>query len=91
MTLKFGHPKLRSISRSEDVYEHFNQRSWTQRHSFAPPNAAVKIVGSSGAAGSKSAPLDLSVSKGELGYTPQFPLNEALRGYLEELRSEQRS
>lgn len=55
------------------------------------PNADVKIVGSSGAAASKSAPLDLTVSKAELGYTPRFPLKEALRDYLEELWSEQRS
>jgi nucleoside-diphosphate-sugar epimerase len=55
------------------------------------PNADVKIVGSSGAAGSKRAPLDLTVSKAELGYTPRFPLKEALRNYLEELWSEQRS
>jgi UDP-glucose 4-epimerase len=55
------------------------------------PNASVEIVGSSGAAASKSAPLDLSVSKAELGYTPRFPLREALRDYLEELWSEQRS
>jgi nucleoside-diphosphate-sugar epimerase len=43
------------------------------------------------AAASKSAPLDLSASKAELGYTPRFPLREALRDYLEELWSEQRS
>jgi UDP-glucose 4-epimerase len=55
------------------------------------PNASVEIVGSSGAAASKSAPLDLSASKAELGYTPRFPLREALRDYLEELWSEQRS
>jgi UDP-glucose 4-epimerase len=55
------------------------------------PNASVEIVGSGGAAASKSAPLDLSASKAELGYTPRFPLREALRDYLEELWSEQRS
>jgi UDP-glucose 4-epimerase len=55
------------------------------------PNASVEIVGSSGAAAGKSAPLDLSVSKAELGYTSRFPLREALRDYLEELWSEQRS
>jgi nucleoside-diphosphate-sugar epimerase len=48
------------------------------------PNSDVKVVGSSGADG-KAAPLDLSVSKAELGYTPHFPLKEALRDYMEEL------
>jgi UDP-glucose 4-epimerase len=33
-------------------------------------------------------PLDLSASKAELGYTPQFPLKDALRDYMEELWSE---
>jgi nucleoside-diphosphate-sugar epimerase len=48
------------------------------------PNADVKVVGSSAADG-KTAPLDLRVSKAELGYTPHFPLKEALRDYMEEL------
>ncbi|HKA33384.1 MAG TPA: NAD(P)-dependent oxidoreductase [Candidatus Binatia bacterium] len=33
-------------------------------------------------------PLDLSASKGELGYTPQYPLKDALRDYMEDLWSE---
>jgi len=33
-------------------------------------------------------PLDLSASKAELGYTPQFPLKDALRDYMEELWTE---
>jgi UDP-glucose 4-epimerase len=33
-------------------------------------------------------PLDLSASKTELGYSPQFPMKDALRDYLEELWSE---
>ena len=33
-------------------------------------------------------PLDLSASKAELGYTPQFPLKEALRDYMEDLWSD---
>jgi nucleoside-diphosphate-sugar epimerase len=52
------------------------------------PNAEVKLVASAGSAASKSVPLDLSVSKAELGYTPQFPLKEALRNYMEELWGE---
>jgi UDP-glucose 4-epimerase len=52
------------------------------------PKTEVKVVGSSGAASEKSAPLDLSMSKAELGYTPKYPLKEALRDYMDELWSE---
>ncbi|HXV84863.1 MAG TPA: NAD(P)-dependent oxidoreductase [Candidatus Binatia bacterium] len=55
------------------------------------PATEVKVVGSSGVATSKTASLDLSVSKAELGYTPQYPLKEALRNYMEELWEEQRN
>jgi nucleoside-diphosphate-sugar epimerase len=53
------------------------------------PSAQVKVVGSSGSDG-KSAPLDLSVSRAELGYAPKFPLKEALRDYMDELWAEQK-
>jgi UDP-glucose 4-epimerase len=55
------------------------------------PALEVKVSGTSGSEVSKSASLDLSVSKAELGYTPRYPLKEALRNYLEELWEEQRS
>ncbi len=55
------------------------------------PQTEVKVTGSSGLPSDKSAALDLSTSKAELGYTPQFPLKEALRNYMEELWEEQRS
>jgi nucleoside-diphosphate-sugar epimerase len=55
------------------------------------PQTEVKVTGASGTASDKSAPLDLSTSKAELGYTPRFPLKEALRNYMEELWEEQRS
>jgi UDP-glucose 4-epimerase len=55
------------------------------------PQTEVKVKGASGTPSDKSAPLDLSTSKAELGYTPQFPLKEALRNYMEELWEEQRS
>jgi UDP-glucose 4-epimerase len=55
------------------------------------PQTDVKVTGVSGTPSDKSAPLDLSTSKAELGYTPQFPLKEALRNYMEELWEEQRS
>jgi UDP-glucose 4-epimerase len=52
------------------------------------PGIEVMIKGSGDAAGAKSVPLDLSVSKADLGYTPKYPLKEALRDYMDELWSE---
>jgi len=49
------------------------------------PKAEVKVIGDDGADGHAKFPLDLSKSKAELGYVPQFPLKEALRDYMEEL------
>jgi UDP-glucose 4-epimerase len=54
------------------------------------PQTDVKVTGASSDS-SKAAPLDLSVSKAELGYAPQFPLKQALQNYLEELWEEQKS
>jgi len=55
------------------------------------PQTEVKLTAASGTPSDKSAPLDLSASKAELGYSPRFPLKEALRNYMEELWEEQRS
>ena len=52
------------------------------------PKLEIKAVGDGGGEGHKELPLDLSRSQAELGYTPQFPLKEALRDYLEELWKE---
>ncbi len=55
------------------------------------PNIDVKVSGSSGGETGKNAPLDLSVSKAELGYAPKYPLKEALKDYMEELWADQRT
>ena len=55
------------------------------------PSVEVKVAGSSSSPDGKTAPLDLSTSKSELGYVPRFPLKEALRDYMEELWREQRN
>ena len=49
------------------------------------PNAEIKVSGSSSADKSRSIPMDIGVSKAELGYAPKFPLKEALRDYMDEL------
>lgn len=51
------------------------------------PNIDVSVTGSA-AESHAEFPLDLSASKAELGYTPQFPFTEALRDYMEDLWSE---
>jgi len=49
------------------------------------PKVEVKVSGTSTAEKSRSIPMDVSVSKAELGYAPKFPLKEALRDYMDEL------
>lgn len=48
-------------------------------------NIQVTVSGTVKADKSKTIPLDLSVSKAELGYAPRFSLKEALRDYMDEL------
>ena len=55
------------------------------------PNIDVKVTGASAEDSVKSSPLDLSVSKAELGYAPRYALKEALRDYMEELWADQRN
>ena len=52
------------------------------------PNIKVTVSGAVKADRNKTIPLDLSVSKAELGYAPRFPLKEALRDYMDELWKE---
>ena len=52
------------------------------------PKVEVKVVGSESGEGDKQFPLDLSRSKAELGYSPQFPMKKALQDYMEELWAE---
>lgn len=49
------------------------------------PKLEVKVSDASSADRSRSIPMDISVSKAELGYGPKFPLKEALRDYMDEL------
>ncbi len=49
------------------------------------PNAEITVSGTSSADPSRSIPMDISVSKAELGYVPRYPLKEALRDYMDEL------
>jgi nucleoside-diphosphate-sugar epimerase len=49
------------------------------------PKLDVKVSGASTAEKSRNIPMDISVSKAELGYAPKFPLKDALRDYMDEL------
>ena len=53
------------------------------------PKVEVKVVNDTDD-DDEDQPLDLSRSKAELGYVPQFPLKAALRDYMEELWEEMR-
>ena len=54
------------------------------------PRNEVKVSGTSAADKTRSIPMDISVSKTELGYAPKFMLKDALRDYMEDLWSEER-
>ena len=45
----------------------------------------MKVSGYGTGETGKGAPLDLTVSKAELGFAPKYPLKEALRDYMDEL------
>jgi len=49
------------------------------------PQCEVRVAGTAAADRSRSIPMDLSVSKAELGYIPRFSLSEALKDYMDEL------
>jgi nucleoside-diphosphate-sugar epimerase len=55
------------------------------------PRNEVKVSGTTAADKTRSIPMDISVSKTELGYAPKFMLKDALRDYMEDLWSEERS
>jgi UDP-glucose 4-epimerase len=52
------------------------------------PNLDVRVTGSADPDKSKYLPMDISVSKAELGYAPKYSLKEALRDYMDELWSD---
>ena len=54
------------------------------------PKIEVKVSGAGTADNSRNIPMDISVSRAELGYAPKFSLKEALRDYMDELWAEQR-
>ncbi len=54
------------------------------------PGIEVNVSGATSADKTRNIPMDISVSKAELGYAPKFRLKEALRDYMDELWAEER-
>lgn len=52
------------------------------------PQTDVRVSGTPDTDKSKHIPMDIGVSKAELGYAPKFTLKEALRDYMDELWSD---
>jgi nucleoside-diphosphate-sugar epimerase len=82
-------PKQRIYNAGTGVVHGANELAQVVRDLL--PNVEVKVSGTSGADKSRSIPMDISVSKAELGYAPKFMLKEALRDYMDELWAEQRN
>ncbi len=52
------------------------------------PTLEVRVTGAADTDKSKYIPMDIGVSRAELGYAPKFTLKEALRDYMDELWSD---
>ena len=76
-------PKQRTYNAGTGVVHGAEQLAAVVRE--LAPQIEVKVSGTSVADKSRSIPMDISVSKAELGYIPKYPLKEALRDYMDEL------
>jgi len=76
-------PKQRIYNAGTGVVHGAEELAQTVRE--VAPKIEVKVSGSTATDKSRSIPMDISVSKVELGYAPKFPLKDALRDYMDEL------
>ena len=76
-------PKQRIYNAGTGVVHDVEQLANTVRE--VVPQLEVKVSGAAVAGKSRGIPMDIGVSKAELGYAPSFPLREALRDYMDEL------
>lgn len=79
-------PKQRIYNAGTGVVTNHEQLAQVVR--TVAPKIDVKTSGAVSADKSRSIPMDISVSNAELGYTPKFPLQEALRDYMDALWQE---
>lgn len=87
LACKAENPKQRIYNAGTGVVTNHEQLAQVVRE--VAPKIEVKTTGAVSADKSRSLPMDISVSKAELGYTPKFSLAEALRNYMDELWQEQ--
>ena len=78
-----AHPKQRTYNAGTGAVHGPEELAQVVRE--LTPKTEVKVSGPGIAEKSRSIPMDISVSKAELGYAPQFSLKEALRDYMDEL------
>ena len=83
LACKAENPKQRIYNAGTGVVTNHEQLAQVVRE--VAPKIEVKTTGAVSADKSRSLPMDISVSKAELGYTPKFSLAEALRNYMDEL------
>ena len=79
-------PKQRIYNAGTGVVHGAEELAQTLRE--VAPKVEVKVSGATAPDKSRSIPMDISVAKAELGYTPKFPLKEALKDYMDELWNE---
>jgi nucleoside-diphosphate-sugar epimerase len=87
LACKAENPKQRIYNAGTGVVTNHEQLAQVVRE--VAPKIEVKTTGAVSADKSRSLPMDISVSKAELGYAPKFSLAEALRNYMDELWQEQ--
>jgi nucleoside-diphosphate-sugar epimerase len=79
-------PKQRIYNAGTGVVSNHEQLAQVVRE--IAPSLEVKTTGAPTADKSRSIPMDIAVSKAELGYAPRYPLAEALKDYMGELRAD---
>ncbi|MBM4261467.1 MAG: NAD(P)-dependent oxidoreductase [Deltaproteobacteria bacterium] len=84
LACKAENPKQRIYNAGTGVVTNHEQLAQAVREVL--PTLDVKTTGAASTDRSRSIPMDIGVTKAELGYTPRFHLADALRDYMTELR-----
>lgn len=84
LACKAENPKQRIYNAGTGLVANHEQLAQVVREVL--PTLEVKTTGAASTDKSRSIPMDIGVTKAELGYTPKFHLADALRDYMTELR-----
>lgn len=84
LACKAENPKQRIYNAGTGIVTNHEQLAQVVREVLPPLD--VKTSGAASTDTSRSIPMDINVTKAELGYTPKFHLADALRDYMTELR-----